>query len=203
MGQDFWKDKYKDKMRILRLCPEMENRPGIYTWYRIKEIAFYSGQSVKLVDRSVQHLEQYDHLGNSIRTHGLYSKNNPFGWRLRYYYCDESELNEKERQEIAKNVELGYLAYNITSGGQDSGKSDINQRASGKTYREGVAYGYEKCRKEIKEMFEKYLDFRTKSSQECYKKNKDGELKEIYVKKFNEFKEWLENGEPKNTKEEK
>lgn len=183
--------KKYNEARIKKLVPDMENRSGIYVWYR-QSNKFYAGQSIKLIDRSIAHLMQYDHLGLSIKKHGLYDKEkNPFGWRLAYYYCDEKELNEKERETIAKWNEHND-AYNITNGGQNSGKYDINERQQPKSYRDGIKVGYANCLKDIKEYFEKYLDYTTKSTNECFKK--DGTIKEIYLRKYNEFKGIMENG---------
>lgn len=192
-----WKKIYAMKKvgesRIKKLCPDIENKSGIYVWYR-PYYKFYAGQSIKLLDRSIQHLTQYDHLGLSIKKHGLYDKvKNPYGWKMIYYYCDVSVLNEEERKTIenwAKNGE----PYNITSGGQDSGKYDINKRQESKGYRQGVEYGYKNAIRDVKEYFDKYLDFNYKRPQ-CYKKN--NEIKEIFIKKFTDFKELLE-GDDKN-----
>jgi len=199
-----WKQLYALKReygeKIKKIAPSMENRPGIYVWYR-KKYCFYAGQSVKLLDRSIQHLQQHDHLGLSIRKHGLYDEiKNPYGWNLIYCYCDESELNEKERETIARWAEHN-IAYNITSGGQDSGKVDINQRAATKGYRDGLKQGYYNCLKEMKGYFDKYLNFITKHDKECYKQN--GELKEIYTKKFNELRELLDSVDKITTDSEK
>ena len=183
-----WKQLYAVKRemekKIKALAPNMENRAGIYVWYR-KQYRFYAGQSVKLVDRSIQHLQQYDHLGMSIRKHGLYSKENPYGWNIIYFYCDKNELNEKERETIAKWAEHN-ISYNITSGGQDKGKIDINERAPTKNYTDGLKQGRANAIKEIKVLFDKYLDYVIK-----------GETNKVKERKLNEFKEILggsENG---------
>lgn len=175
------------KNRLKTIAPNLEDRPAIYTWYRYSEIKSYIGQakSHRLLERSIEHLLAYDHLGNSIRTHGLYSKENPFGWRLKVEYCEESELNDKERESIAKAQELGITLYNITSGGQNAGKTDINQRESGKNYHDGLKQGYSNAIREIKELFDKYLVAMPKDND----RKKNGEIKEIYLRKLNEFLE--------------
>lgn len=177
-----WKELYAVKKELERklrtIAPNMENRAGIYVWYR-KQFRFYAGQSVKLVDRSIQHMQQYDHLGMSIRKYGLYSDKNPYGWKITYFYCDESELNEKERETIAKWAE-NNISYNITSGGQDKGKVDINERAAAKKYTDGLKQGRANAIKEIKVLFDKYLDYVVK-----------GETNKVKERKLNEFKEML------------
>jgi len=181
-SKDYWRKKIIAENRIKSIAPEIKNQSGIYIWYRYVEIAEYIGQARNLIDRSIQHLNQYDHLGNSIRNHGLYSKNNPFGWRLKYYYCDQTDLDRLEREEIAKAQELGFTLLNITNGGQNVGKTDINKRAESKGYRDGLKQGYANCRKEIKTLFEKYLDFAIK-----------GNNNKIKERKYSEFVKWLEN----------
>lgn len=177
-----WKQLYALKKQygeiIKKIAPNIENRAGIYVWYR-KKYCFYAGQSVKLLDRSIQHLQQHDHLGLSIRKHGLYDEiKNPYGWNLIYCYCDESELNQKERETIARWGEHN-IAYNITSGGQDSGKVDINQRAATKNYRDGLKQGRKKTLEEIAIFFEKYLDFSIKGETSKVKERKLGEFKNL------------------------
>lgn len=177
-----WKQLYALKKQygeiIKKIAPNMENRAGIYVWYR-KKYCFYAGQSVKLLDRSIQHLQQHDHLGLSIRKHGLYDEiKNPYGWNLIYCYCDEGELNQKERETIARWGEHN-IAYNITSGGQDSGKVDINQRAASKNYRDGLHQGRKNALKEIATLFEKYLDYSIKGETSKVKERKLGEFKNL------------------------
>lgn len=175
--------------QLKTIAPNLEDRPAIYTWYRYAEIKCYIGQvkSRRLKERSIEHILAYDHLGNSIRTHKLYSKDNPLGWRLKVEYCSEEDLDDLERQRIAEAQKNGYTLYNITSGGQNAGKEDINQRASGKTYTEGKKYGYQQCLNEIKELFDKYLVAIPKDTD----KKKNGEIKEIYLRKLKEFEELL------------
>lgn len=188
-SKEYWKKKLIAENRLKKICPDLPNKSGIYMWYRNAEIKCYVGQARNLMDRSVQHLNQFDHLGNSIRTHGLYSKDKPFGWKLAYFLCDIEELNIKEKEEIAKALEKGYTLYNITSGGQDAGKTDINQRESGKTYTEGKKVGYQNAMREIKELFDKYLKVLPKDND----LKKDGNIKEIYLRKLKEFNELLAN----------
>lgn len=134
----------------------------------------------------------------SLKTRALWYKSNPYGWQIHVIYCEKEELNEKERYYIQKATEKGYELYNITSGGQDEGKEDINERKASKGYRDGLNQGRINAIKEIKEFFDNYCDFVSKSNPECFKK--DGSLKEIYTRKFNELKELL-YGEMDNTKE--
>lgn len=165
--------------RIKKIAPDMKNESGIYVWYR-PIYKFYAGQSVKLLNRSVQHLTQHDHLGLSIMKHGLYDKEkNPSGWRVKYWYCPESELNQQERETIEKWNNGENIAYNITSGGQDNGKFDINQRQAPKGYRDGITQGKKMALREIREFFAKYLDVAIKDKPNKIKERKLKEFKEL------------------------
>jgi len=210
---------YLDKVRRLnRVCEylyaydkRINETPGIYVFTRINPPTkdgtqrkyAYIGQAKSLVDRVAQHLLSFaQRIDISLKTRGLWYPSNPYGWKIDVYYCNEDELDQKEREFIKAAQEQGYELYNITSGGQDEGKEDINQRQAGKCYRDGVAYGYGKAIKDIKEFFDKYLDYNIKNLPEVFRKPKNKAeresnlplYKEIYIKKQNEFKELLENG---------
>ena len=149
------------RKRILKLVPDMQNWSGIYVWHRRGadgNTYFYAGQSVHLVDRSVSHIMQYDHLGLSIRKRGLCTEKEG-GWYLEYFYCDRSELDEKERETIAAWIKSGGVPYNVTDGGQGTGKADITERKAAKGYMDGIKAGYQKARKEVAHLFEKNLTF--------------------------------------------
>ena len=149
------------RKRILKLVPDMQNWSGIYVWHRRGadgNTYFYAGQSVHLVDRSVSHIMQYDHLGLSIRKRGLCTEKEG-GWHLEYYYCDRSELDERERETIAAWIKSGGVPYNVTDGGQGTGKADIAERKAAKGYMDGIKAGYQKARKEVAHLFEKNLTF--------------------------------------------
>lgn len=149
------------RKRLLKLVPDMQNWSGIYVWHRRGtdgRMYFYAGQSVHLVDRSVAHMMQYDHLGLSIRKRGLCTEKEG-GWHLEYYYCDRSELDERERETIAAWIKSGGVPYNVTDGGQGTGKADITERKAAKGYMDGIKAGYQKARKEVAHLFEKNLTF--------------------------------------------
>lgn len=203
------KIKYlKAQDRINKVCEylfaynnKLNENPGIYILSRVNKTRqdggvskfAYIGQSVNVILRISQHMVQFSQrIDISLKQRGLYyAKSNPYGWKIDVYYCNEEELNDKEREFIALAQEKGYELYNITSGGQDEGKEDINERSKGKGYRDGLSQGYKNCLKDIKEYFDKYLTIDFKGE---YKK-KDGSVKEIYLRKYNEFKELMQNGE--------
>jgi len=205
--------KYLDaQKRLNQMCEflyaydnKLNENPGIYILTRenkptkdgsIKKY-IYVGQAKRVIERLAQHFLSFEQrIDISLKTRGLYYKSNPYAWRIKVYYCNEDELNDKEREFIALAKEKGYELYNITSGGQDEGKEDINERASGKGYRDGLKQGEINGIRKVREFFDKYFDFKFKGD---YQK-KDGSIKEIYIKKAQEFKELLnERAEDNNT----
>lgn len=177
--------------RILKLCPDITNESGIYIFYRVDEQGIkyaYVGQAKHLLDRCAQHLLGYQHIDLSIKKHGLFADDNQSGYKLYFDKYKENELDYYERYWINLMAQKGYQLRNATLGGQDEGKVIIDSKLP-KGYHDGIKQGYENARKEIKELFDKYLDFSVKKCNECHKK--DGSLKEIYKKKLIEFGEWL------------
>lgn len=149
--------------RILQVCPEMQDRSGIYFFYRKDEsgkvIARYIGKSeTSILKRCAGHLQGVNqHVDLSIKSHGLYSENNPTGWRvMALEYCEPSMCNERERKHIQYCQKLFVELYNIESGGT-IGKTDINERKPLKGYRKGVHYGRYKLSKELQTTL-KYLN---------------------------------------------
>ena len=176
----------------------LNETPGIYILTRVnpptkdgtQKKYVYIGQAIKVVERLAGHFVSFaQRIDISLKTRGLWYPSNPYGWKIDVYYCNEDELDQKEREFIKAAQEQGYELYNITSGGQDEGKEDINQRQAGKGYRDGLSQGYSNCLKDIKELFDKYLDYDVKRNESSLKKN--GDVKEIYYKKYDDFKVML------------
>lgn len=145
----------KNIYQIMRLCPEMQDRSGIYMFYRMDEngkvIARYIGKSeTSILKRCASHLQgTRQHIDLSIRNHGLYSEDNPTGWDVTVLeYCEPSLCNERERKHIAYCQKLFVGLHNVEGGGS-SGKTDINERKPLKGYRKGVNYGRYKLSKEL------------------------------------------------------
>lgn len=174
-----------NKERILRLCPDMQDRSGIYLFYRADEngaFAWYIGKSeTSLLKRCASHLQGYEqHIDRSIRAHKLYSEENPTGWQVCVLeYCLPQECNERERHYIEFAQKLGIDLHNVESGGT-SGKTDINERKPTRGYRDGVKQGEKNIIKKIKHLFDLHLNAVTKS-------NKTNKMQEKALKKFNEF----------------
>ena len=139
-----------NKDRVLKLCPDAKDRSGIYILVRFADGFKYAyiGQSVKVLTRLAQHLSGYQHIDLSIKKHGLWSEDNPTGWRIGVMYCDEDKLDELEQKYIKGYADKGYQLRNATSGSQGKGKKDIADNPT-KGYLEGLHNGYKKARKEI------------------------------------------------------
>ena len=181
--------KKQNEERIKKLCPKATHTSGIYFIYR-EQNGFkfgYVGQATKsLLSRLGEHLNGYkQHIDLSIRKYGLYDKvKNPYGYKVSIIcYCTPEQCNEKEQEFIKKYANEGWQLRNSTTGSQGEGKQSIIENKSTKGYREGVAYGELKTKRQVKVFFDKYLDFVIK--------DKPNKVKE---RKYNEFKEWL-NGE--------
>ena len=174
--------KKRAEERIRSICPNIPYKSGIYVFHREENgIRFaYIGQSVDIARRCADHLLGFQHIDNSIKKHGLYDAlKNPNGYKLNFMEYPESDLDRAEQETIKFFANQGYQLKNKTSGSQGVGKAAIEEHST-KTYRQGVAYGKEKCRKELQELFTKYLDYGIKE--------KPNKIKE---RKLNEFTEWL------------
>ena len=165
------------------ISKDIQDEPGIYVFYR-EESGFkfaYVGQSIHCYTRVIEHLKGWEqHIDLSIKKHGLYSDENPTGYKVTVVdYCAEDDLNEKEVFYCLKWANEGYQLRNTTGGSQGKGKFNLSENKSSRGYREGVAYGYKKAQKEIKHLFEKHLD--------VVIKDKPNKNKEKAMIKFKEF----------------
>lgn len=184
--------KKQRQEQIKKLNPLISNNGGIYVFYRTKEngkLGIYVGQATKsILERCATHLDGYksknpSHIDKSLKAHGLFSDENPFGWKLGIYcYCSAKNCNELEKQAIElyrkkENCEM----YNITVGGQDEGKVDFQKRSQEqlKRYRHGKAQGEKEILEKVRTFFAKYLDFVIKGKPNKTKERKLLEFKEL------------------------
>lgn len=176
--------KKANKERILKVCPNCPERSGIYFLLR-EESGFkfaYIGKAKTLLSRLADHLQGYtQHIDRSLKKHGLWSDENPTGWRINFLEFPESELNEKERYYIQKYANAGYQLRNIESGG-NLGKTDIGERKPAKKYFDGVEQGKKNAQKFVANLFDKHLDYHPK-------KNPPTKLQEKAMQKFKDFLE--------------
>lgn len=180
--------KKANEQKVLKICPDLQNKSGIYVFYRIDENNFkhaYIGQASanNLLSRVAEHLSGYQYIDISIKKHGLYDKtSNPFGYKIKaLIYCNPEDCDKWEQYYIKKFHENAYQLKNTNIGGQGKGKQGLDNSRQPKTYTEGKAYGYQKAIKEIAVFFEKYLDVSIKVNNA------------ICNKKLNEFLALLNN----------
>lgn len=171
--------KARIKKQWLQICPSLNNDSGIYVLIREENgIKYgYVGQSLNILDRLCSHSEGFtQHIDRSLKNHKLYSDKNPTGWRVMFRNFPPEQLDEKEQYYIRMFANEGYQLRNKTSGSQGEGKQGINDNAQAKGYREGIVRGYEKLRKELNKIIDKYLIISLK---------KENKLSQRMLEKFN------------------
>ena len=176
--------KKENEERILKVCPNCPNTSGIYFLLR-EENGFkfgYIGQAKHLLSRLAQHLSGYQHIDLSIKKHGLWSEENPTGYKVHCLQFPENELDEKEQYFIKKYANAGYQMRNATSGSQGVGKKGLENARPTRTYYDGLAQGYKNAQKEIAHLFDLHLDYATK-------KQPPTKLQEKALSKFKDFLE--------------
>lgn len=180
------------KQQIKQICPDIEDKPGIYKFFRVNEqgeICVYIGQSVTSVwDRCASHLDGYktknpSHIDKSLYKHKLYGDYNRNGWQLVIItYCKPEMCDMLEQVYIDEERKLDYVkVYNITIGSQGKGKVDFQERSQEKLkrYKNGKNKGRNAILKQIKVYFDKYLDFVIKEPQNKIKQRKLQEFREM------------------------
>lgn len=187
MNSNFRKAKaieQKNKERLLKANPELNEDSGIYFLTRTDELGIrhaYVGLAHHVLTRLAQHLSNYQYIDNSIRKHGLYSEENPYGYKVNFLNCLENELEEKERYYITQYSLNGYQMKNRDTGG-GAGKKEIGDRKPPKTYREGIQAGKKSLARELSSIAEKHLKIEIRDDK---KNNK------ISQRQFEKFKELL------------
>lgn len=157
----------KYKKQIKKVCPEIDDKSGIYFLLRKDENEinyFYIGQAVKLLSRMASHMTGYQHIDLSLKKRGWYSEGNPYGWDLNIIHYPESELDKWEQHWILAYTKKGYQCrYNKTAGGQGEGKEKINEYRPAKGYRDGLKQGRINASREVANLFDKHLNYSKKS----------------------------------------
>lgn len=175
--------KSERERQIKSICPTIPKASGIYAFTRIDEAGIrrsYVGQAVCLLERCAAHLGEYDHIALSLKKHGFYSAENPYGWNLSYKTCPKSELDEKEVATIKQFADKGFQMYNVTAGSQGRGKLVTGQYKQPKTYTQGIQQGKKVLARELSSIAEKHLEIElredkrhNKVSQKQYEKFMD------------------------------
>jgi hypothetical protein len=182
----------KNKERVLKVNPYLQDRSGIYFLTRIDEDGigyFYIGQaSVSVLGRVAQHLSGYQHIDLSLKKRGLYDeKENPHGWKVKALYYPKDELDKWEQYWILEYTKQGYQCrYNKTAGGQGAGKEKINEYKPSKGYRDGLKQGEKNLAKELSNIIDKHLVVTLKPEKANNK---------VSRKQFEKFKELLKVGD--------
>ncbi len=156
--------KKANEERILKVCPNCPNTSGIYFLLR-EENGFkygYIGQAKHLRERLGAHLSGYQHIDLSIRKHGLWSEENPTGYKVHFLEIDEDTLDFAEQFYIKKYANAGYQMRNATAGGQGQGKSGLDNARPARTYYDGLAQGRKNAQRFVADLFAKHLDYTTK-----------------------------------------
>jgi hypothetical protein len=162
--KQIWAIKKANEQRILKVCPDCPQTSGIYFLLR-EEDGFkfaYIGQSVNILQRLADHLQGYQRIDLSIKKHGLWSEENPTGYKVHFLEFPKDLLDEKEQKYIRQYANAGYQLRNLTSGSQGQGKKGFENARQPKTYTEGVVQGEKNMAKQIKHLFDLHLDFAPK-----------------------------------------
>ena len=175
-----------NKQRLLKVNPKLDDESGIYFLTRTDEdniSYFYIGQAVHILTRLAQHLVGYQHIDLSIKKRGLYSTDNPYGWKVNFMHYPKSELDKWEQYWILEYTKRGYQCrYNKTGGGQGEGKEKINEFRPAKGYRDGIKQGKIILARELSSIAEKHLKIEIREDK---KNNK------VSQKQFEKFKELM------------
>lgn len=151
--------KKANEQRIKKVRPDVPERSGIYLLTRYEDGFKYAyvGQAKNLLSRLADHLSGFQHIDLSIKKHGLFSADNPTGWRIQFQEFPVEQLDEQERRLIKLYADNGFQLRNKTAGGQDTGKSGIAENKPSKGYYDGFAQGRKNLAKELRHLFDLHL----------------------------------------------
>ena len=170
---------------MLEVNSRLDDESGIYFLTREDENGFryaYIGQAVHILTRLAQHLVGYQHIDLSLKKHGLYSEENPYGWKVNFRNYTTNLLDKMEQLWIKQYADKGYQLRNKTSGSQGEGKTQIADYRPQKGYRDGIKQGRINLARELSSIAEKHLKIEIRDDK---KNNK------ISQRQFEKFKELL------------
>ncbi len=174
----------KNKEKFLKVNSELDDGSGIYILTREDENGFryaYIGQAIHILTRLAQHLVGYQHIDLSLKKHGLYSIENPYGWTVDSYSYPNDTLDSQEQYWIKKYADMGFQLRNKTSGSQGEGKAQIDDYRPAKGYREGILQGKKSLARELSSIAEKHLEIRLKSEKQGNKVSEKQLSKFMYL----------------------
>lgn len=139
-----------NKARFLALNPRLTDQSGIYILHREENGIKYAyvGQARHILTRLAQHLVGYQHIDLSLKKHGLATEK-PNGYKVEVSLCPISQLDDAERYWIKRVADSGYQLRNKTIGGQDDGKSGMDNQKPSRGYHDGLAQGRKSLAKEL------------------------------------------------------
>lgn len=174
-----------NKQRLLKINPKLDDESGIYFLTRTDEdniSYFYIGQAVHILTRLAQHLVGYQHIDLSIKKRGLYSADNPYGWKVNFMHYPKDELDKWEQYWILEHTKRGYQCrYNKTGGGQGDGKEKINEFRPAKGYRDGIKQGKINLARQLSSIAEKHLKIEIRDDK------KNNKVSQKQLEKFKEL----------------
>lgn len=170
--QDIRKQKaieQKNRKRLLEVNESLDDNSGIYFLTRTDENGIkyaYIGQAKHILSRLAQHLVGYQHIDLSLKSHGLYSVENIYGWKIGFLHFPLEKLDEKEKYYIRQYAVNGYQLRNKTGGGQGKGKEKIDEYRPAKGYYDGLKQGRKNLARELSGIIEKHLVISLKSEKQ-------------------------------------
>lgn len=180
----------KNRERLLKVNPKLNDRSGIYFLTRTDEndiSYFYIGQAVNIIQRMCGHLTGYQHIDLSVKKRGFFSEENPYGWKLNFINYPKSELDKMEQYWILEYTKRGYQCrYNKTAGGQGEGKEKINEFKPSKGYRDGLKQGEKNLARELSSIAEKHLKIEIREDKKHNKISQRQYEKFMYLLKVGE-----------------
>ena len=172
-----------NRERLLKVNPDLTDESGIYFLTRVQPEG-YIGQARHICQRLCQHLSGYDqYVDRSLKAHGLYSEDNPYGYKVNFLPFPESKLDEMEQYYIQKYLENGYRLKNKTAGSQGAGKVKIADFKPAKGYHDGIKAGKKALARELYHIIDTHLTVGLKSEKQNNK---------VSQRAFEKFKELLD-----------
>lgn len=190
--QDIRKQKaieQKNRKRLLEVNESLDDGSGIYFLTRTDENGIkyaYIGQAKHILTRLAQHLVGYQHIDLSLKSHGLYSVDNIYGWKIGFLHFPLEKLDEKEQYYIKQYAVNGYQLRNKTGGGQGKGKEKIDEYRPAKGYYDGLKQGRKNLARELSGIIEKHLVISLKSEKQGNK---------VSQKQYEKFMDLLKVGD--------
>lgn len=174
-----------NKLLLKKINTDLDEESGIYFLTRTDEDGIryaYIGQAKHILTRLAQHLSGYQHIDLSLKKHGLYSDDNPNGWKIGFLHYPLEELDKQEQYYIKTYAQYGYQLRNKTSGSQGVGKKQIDEYRPQKGYYDGIKQGKKVLARELSNIIDKYLKISLKDGKENNK---------VSMKAFDKFKDLL------------